>query len=331
MCELLVIFSDFVTFCAVVCCVIDLKRPGDTGLSVANFVKCMKCLTGISLKDESVINNYRLFSIRWVFLPGSIVVFGWNIVEFVLLHYEKEGFRNHTVYIFIWIILFAMLAYLVTLIFIVSRTSELEKITLHQIMLMIYHFIDTIVDLTMIIATHESRTIDPGLNWKFAIFIFSICDIIQSSVQFIIIMISLFISCLRKNSVQPENWSRNQLYEGIGHEYFWDVESIYLWIIWSNLIEFDILKLHYNIPEESVIRPRVQTVIKHTYWYVVVLFFNNQYFLSFVFPLYILSIKFTGIVFWRCLSWKYVWMCLFVFSFSFIYGIRNHCLSVMRW
>lgn len=220
MCEFLVLFSDFVTFCAVCCCVIDSKRSDNGGLSEANFVKYMKCLTcipkkyltppkcatDISQKIENHIDEYRLFSIRCFFLPCSIVVFGWNIAEFVLLHYDNENgtdFDNLTLYILIWISLIAMFLYLITLL-IVSCTKELKNITSHQFMMTIYHLIDTMVDVTMIIATYES--IHPGLNWRFAILFFSISDIVNSAVHFFVTLISFCISSnSRKNSVQPMN------------------------------------------------------------------------------------------------------------------------------
>lgn len=89
MCELLVSFSDIVS--VIFICIIDLCWPGDTGLEAFAFVKFMKRLMGISFKNGSVLEENRTFAIKWLFLPFSILVFGWNLAEFAVLHNDRDN------------------------------------------------------------------------------------------------------------------------------------------------------------------------------------------------------------------------------------------------
>lgn len=50
MCEFFVFFFDFVIFCVVCCCVIDLKWFDNGGFLEVNFVKYMKCFMCILKK-----------------------------------------------------------------------------------------------------------------------------------------------------------------------------------------------------------------------------------------------------------------------------------------
>lgn len=203
MCEILVLISDIVTgiFILIDCC-----RPIDTGLSESCFVKCMKCLTGLSLKNDPDLDEYRLFTIRWLFLPSSIIVFVWNVVEAGLIYEDKPN--DNAVfwgtYVIVSFSLSAMGSFIWFLIRrVICTNTDNFDIAEHRSRMMLYHIFDMLVDLTLLIAACSYTPVDPGLKSRFAIFIYSICDIILSFSQFVIIFISIWIS--RSVSVNPNN------------------------------------------------------------------------------------------------------------------------------
>lgn len=51
----------------------------------------MKCLTSISTESETTPNDYKQFAIKCIFIPITLVGFGWNIVECILLYKEEEN------------------------------------------------------------------------------------------------------------------------------------------------------------------------------------------------------------------------------------------------
>lgn len=201
MCEILVSISDIVTgfFILIDCCL-----PTGTGLSASCFVKCMKCLTGLSLKNDPDLDDYRLFTIRWLFLPSSGIVFLWNIVEAYLIYEDKPSDTDvfWITYTFVSHSLMAMFVYMSVLILLVMVEKELH-IAEHRSLMILYHIFDMFVDLTLLIAACSYTPVDPGLKSRFAVFIYSICDIILSFSQFVKIAISIWIS--RSVSVHPNN------------------------------------------------------------------------------------------------------------------------------
>lgn len=201
MCEILVSISDIVTgiFILIDCC-----RPIDTGLSASGFVKCMKCLTGLSLKNDPDLDDYRLFTIRWLFLPSSGIVFLWNIVEAYLIYEDKPSDTDvfWITYTLVSYSLLAMYLYMFVLILLVVVEEEWH-IDEHRSLMILYHILDMFVDLTLLIAACSYTPVDPGLKSRFAVFIYSICDIILSFSQFVKIAISIWIS--RSVSVHPNN------------------------------------------------------------------------------------------------------------------------------
>lgn len=177
MCELLLGVAEIVLIIAIL---IDCCRHKDNGTKVSKFVKYMKRFVGVSIEEPDDVQKYRIISFR-IFLLFSFLVLGFNVGELVLLYKERE---NHTAlsnltYILVSLCLCAMLVYIVTSVLCVCCTEDFKDITFHRSMLFIYHFIDTLVDSTMLIAGyHEYKTIvlaELGLM-KFAFFLYSICD-----------------------------------------------------------------------------------------------------------------------------------------------------------
>lgn len=150
--EILVSICDILTW---IFNLIDRYRDNDGGLSASRVVKCIKCLTGISLKNEneSDLKKYRLMALRYGFWPSRFIVFVWDIVEAVLIFEDKQ---NDTVFvitnIFVGLSLFALGYCLLLQICWIYCLDALEDIRTHQKMLMIYHILDMLVDLTLLIA-----------------------------------------------------------------------------------------------------------------------------------------------------------------------------------
>lgn len=208
MCELLLGVAEIVLFIAAL---IDYCRPNDNGPKVSEFVKNMKRLVGISVeKEPEDVQKYRKISFL-IFLLFSFLVLGFNVGELVLLYKEKE---NHTAisnltYIIVSFCLFAMFLYIETAVVCGFYKKKIEDIAFHRLMLFIYHFIDTLVDLTMLIAGyHEYKPTDLaelGLM-KWAFFLYSICDMVLSLLNMVLIGI-FWCASGRTNSVNPT--SRN--------------------------------------------------------------------------------------------------------------------------
>lgn len=98
MCELLVSISELVIGILILknCCL-----PINTGLSAYVIVKCLKCLTCLSFENESDLEEYRLFTVKWIFLPFSKVIFVLNLAEFEYLLIRNENissFGNPTIF-----------------------------------------------------------------------------------------------------------------------------------------------------------------------------------------------------------------------------------------
>lgn len=65
--------------------------PINTRLSASTFVKCLKYLAVLSFENESDLEEYRIITVRWIFLPFSKVIFVMNLAEFEYLPIKKEN------------------------------------------------------------------------------------------------------------------------------------------------------------------------------------------------------------------------------------------------
>lgn len=68
MCEILVSISELVIG------ILMLKNfclPINTGLSASAFVKCLKCLTGLSFENESDLEEYRLAEFEYLLIRNE--------------------------------------------------------------------------------------------------------------------------------------------------------------------------------------------------------------------------------------------------------------------
>lgn len=137
------------------------------------------------------LNEYKQFAIKWTF---TLVGFGWNIVECILFYKEEENNEECLSSTFIFSI--SSLSLLFVYLFIstchICCTDIFLNIIVHKALLLIYHMLDTLVDIAMLTATCKCTKVEPGLNSSYIIVIYSFIDVIQSGIHFVIMV---FVLC----------------------------------------------------------------------------------------------------------------------------------------
>lgn len=202
-------FAFFVSvsdiFCLFFIVIEKLYRPADTGCIVSAFGKGMKCLTSISTESETTLNDYKQFAIKWIFIPFTLLGFGWNIVECTLLYKEKEN--NEECFSFCFIFSISSLSLLFVYLFIstclICCTDIILNIIVHKALLLIYH----IVNIAMLTATCKCTKVEQGLNSSYVIYIYSFFDVIQSCIHFVImvfVLCFLLLKCTRPIKIYSE-------------------------------------------------------------------------------------------------------------------------------
>lgn len=181
-------------FCLFFIVIEKLYRPADTGCIVSAFGKVMKCLTSISTESETTLNDYKQFAIKWIFIPFTQVGFGWNIVECTLLYKEEENNEEcfSSTFIFSISSLSLLFVYLFISTCLICCTDIILNIIVHKALLLIYHIVDTLVDKAMLTATGKCTKVEEGLNSSYIIYLYSLFDVIQSGIHFVIMV---FVLC----------------------------------------------------------------------------------------------------------------------------------------
>lgn len=190
--EFFVSVSDI--FCLFLIVIEKLYRPADTGCIVSAFGKVMKCLTNITTESETTLSDYKQFAIKWIFIPFTLVGFGWNIVECILLYKEEENNEKCLSSTFIFSIssLSLLFVYLFISTCLICCTDIILNSIVHKALLLIYHILDTLVDIAMLTATCKCTKVEEGLNSSYVSFIYSFFDVIQSGIHFVIMV---FVLC----------------------------------------------------------------------------------------------------------------------------------------
>lgn len=206
-------FEFFVSVSGIFCLffiVIDkLYRPADTGCIVSAFGKVMKCLTSISTESKTTPNDYKQFAIKWIFIPITLVGFVWNIVECILLYKEEENKEECLSSTFILSIssLSLLFVYLFISFCLICCTDIILNIKVHKALLLTYHILDTLADIAMLTATCKCTKVEQGLNSSYVIVIYSLFDVIQSGIHFVImvfVLCFLLFKCTRPIKIYSE-------------------------------------------------------------------------------------------------------------------------------
>lgn len=148
----------------------------------------MYCIR-ISTESETTPNDYKHFAIKWIFIPITLVGFGWNIVECILLYKEEENKEECLSSTFILSIssLSLLFVYLFISFCLICCTDIILNIKVHKALLLTYHILDTLADIAMLTATCKCTKVEQGLNSSYVIVIYSLFDVIQSGIHFVII------------------------------------------------------------------------------------------------------------------------------------------------
>lgn len=144
-----------------------------------------------------------------IFIPFTLVGFGWNIVECILLYKEEENNEEclRSTFIFSITSLSLLFVYLFISTCLICCTDIILNIIVHKALLLIYHILDTLVDIAMLTATCKCTKVEPGLNSSYVIFIYSFFDVIQSGIHFVImvfVLCFLLFKCTRPIKIYSE-------------------------------------------------------------------------------------------------------------------------------
>lgn len=193
------LFGSLIDFVSLVFVLSELSCcPCATGLEGYAFVRALKIFTGIELEKEKLYADVRkkIFQVLIV-LFTVIPVFLMNLVESVLLITANDSFTNISagisiVHVFLIIGLTILLVYFGFMVYVAFCTEYLEEVRCHRLCLLIFHIIDLIINMLMLVEC-TFKTIQPGRNIIFIIFILSAIECFFSFVQLVKSVVLLVI------------------------------------------------------------------------------------------------------------------------------------------
>lgn len=205
------LFGNLIDIVSLVFVLIDLSccPCGTAGLEEYAFVRAFKILTGIELEHEDLYKKFRAFIVKCVFIPLTVIpVFLMNLVESVLLIKANESFLDISssifyVHVLLIISLYIMLVYLILMMFFAYGTDELQSIKFHQLCMLSFHSIDLVINILMLVECFL-KTIQPGLNMIFIIFVLSAVECFCSVTQLVKSLI-FYLACYEGRLRQLKN------------------------------------------------------------------------------------------------------------------------------
>lgn len=197
------LFGSVIDIISFIFSLIDLSCcPCGSGLEEYTIVRAFKIFTGIELiKDEEYANvRKRIVQIAFVIFT-VFPVFVMSLVESVLLIDANESFTNISspisiVHVLLIIGLIIMLVYFVFMVYFAFCTEKLKGVRFHRLCLLPFHIIDMIINILMLVEC-SFKTIEPGRNIIFVIFVLSVLELFFSVVQLIksSILYSVSVKC----------------------------------------------------------------------------------------------------------------------------------------
>lgn len=197
------LFGSVIDIVSFIFSLIDLSCcPCGSGLEGYTIVRAFKIFTGIELiKDEEYANvRKRIVQIAFVIFT-VFPVFVMSLVESVLLIDANESFTNISspisiVHVLLIIGLIIMLVYFVFMVYFAFCTEKLKDVRFHRLCLLPFHIIDMIISILMLVEC-SFKTIEPGRNIIFVIFVLSVLELFFSVVQLIksSILYSVSVKC----------------------------------------------------------------------------------------------------------------------------------------
>lgn len=199
--EFFVSVSDI--FCLFFIVIEKLYRHADTGCVVSAFGKVIS----ISTESETTLNDYKQFAINWIFIPFTLV----GILQNVYFYTRKKKTTIEeclrSTFIFSISNLSLLFVYLFIITCLICCTDIILNIIFHKALLLIYHVLDTLVDIAMLTAKCKCTKVEHGLNSSYVIFIYSYIDVIQSGIHFVItvfVLCFLLFKCTRPIKIYSE-------------------------------------------------------------------------------------------------------------------------------
>lgn len=188
MCELFWSVSDFVS---VVFIIIELKCcPGCTGLEGITVKNALKIAFGwkvIPNKNDSACSRIRQNIVKYIFIPRIGFGFAFCLTEFGLLCADNvENLGNFSPTLKSMVAIFVLLfLYLAAMLYNACCTNNFESIVLHMGLAVLFKLLDFLVNGAMLMLAYEYtyKTVKPGIDITFVIYVFSIFDVSVCAIQ----------------------------------------------------------------------------------------------------------------------------------------------------
>lgn len=188
MCELLWGVSDIVS---VVFIIIELKCcPSCTGLEGIKVKDALKIAFGWKVlpgKNDSACSRIRQNIVKYMFIPRIGFGFAFCLTEFGLLCADNvEHLGNFSPTLKSMVAVFVLLfLYLAAMLYNACCTNNFESIALHMGLVILFKLLDFLVNGALLMLAYEYtyKTVKPGIDVTYIIYIFSTCDVIICAIQ----------------------------------------------------------------------------------------------------------------------------------------------------
>lgn len=190
MCELLWSVSDIVT---VVFILIEIKCcnncTGLEGIKVKNLLKIAfgwKVMPGI---NDSACSRIRKNIVKYIFIPRIAFGFVFCLIEFGLLCADNvDHIADFSPTFKAMIAIFVlMILYLAAMFYNACCTNNFENVALHMGLVVLFKILDCLVNSALLMLAYEYtyKTVKPGIDVTYVIYVFSVFDIIVCAVQLV--------------------------------------------------------------------------------------------------------------------------------------------------
>lgn len=219
MCELFWSVSDIVS---VVLIIIEIKCcPNCTGLEGIKVRDALKIAFGwreLPDRNDSACSRIRQNIVKYIFIPRIGFGLAFCLIEFGLLCADNvENLDNFSPTLKSMVAIFVLLfLYLVAMLHNACCTNNFESIPLHLGLVVLFKLLDFLVNGAMLMLAYEYtyKTVKPGIDITFVIYVFSFCDVIVCGIQ----LFKSTIFTIRKICFETET-------EGSGNEMDLDISN----------------------------------------------------------------------------------------------------------
>lgn len=191
MCEPFWSVSDIVS---VVFIIIEIKCfPGCTGLEGIHVKDALKIAfgwKGLSDRNDSACSRIRQNIVKYIFIPRIGFGLAFCLTEFGLLCADNvENLGNFSPTLKSMVAIFVLLfLYLAAMLYNACCTNNFESISLHMGLVVLFKILDFLVNGAMLMLAYEYtyKSVKPGIDITFVIYVFSFCDVIVCGIHLFI-------------------------------------------------------------------------------------------------------------------------------------------------